>query len=432
MPPKKSTSSSTETRSWTMEQRREKFLELKAKHRGDWRILEEGVDDTFIPYGYLTIDQVLGWRGMVHGGRVVQIHGSEGAGKSTTCAGISANYQKQTGEPVAIFDFEKTINSKYARNLGIDESMAFIKRPDSIDQCSADVLDLMNAGVRLYTFDSIPRMKSKVPEKDIKTGDAYKKSIGKHAKDMQDFFDVMLPYAAEHDCTFLMVNQQRDRIDDSPDAKWATKYPSFTNLPYTLPGGRSVRYVTSSNMELKITKAYKAGGYTDDAFLIEPGKNEGMPVVTQVRARSLKDKVTGAGFREGSIWLRPGRGIDENISIRQMARHYKFIDFVGRTWFVGKNADEAIAKYPNKDAAIQDLVIDQNPGVLGPLRDLLVSVIDANEFSIEVDPTLATYLKGEDTAFDDDEATLEKKGFEVEDLDLSVGKVLGGDDVEAF
>ena len=414
MPPV--TKKAVDTRSWTVQQRREAFLKLKASQKDDWRIVKENVDETYIPYGYITLDQVLGWKGVAHGGRVFGVHGNEHSGKSTLCINISRNYQQLTGEPVAVLDFERTLTSQYVRTLGIDESMLFLKRPDSIDQCAKDVLELMNNGVRLFTFDSIPRMKPKVSEKDIMSGDAFKMTVGKHAKAMQDFFDVLLPHAAEHDCWFMMVNQQRDRIEDGNDAKWAMKYPSFTNLPYTLPGGKSVRYVTAAMLELKTVKAFKAGGFADDPFVIEPGKNEGPLVITQVRARSLKNKITGGGFREGTFWLRPNFGMDENVSVRQMARRYKLIDYSGRTYFVGKNPDEAIVKYNSKEEAIQDLVIKQNPEVLGRLRALLVRTIDDTDFGIDVDASVASYMKGEETFGDDDEAFTSPK-FEVENAD---------------
>jgi RecA/RadA recombinase len=412
---KKSAGSSINTRVFTIQDRREQFLKYKAQSKGDWRVLEENVDETFVPFGFLTMDQVLGWRGVCHGGRVIHIHGNEGAGKSTLTLGIIANYQRQTGEPAAAFDFERTTNSKYARVMGIDESMVFIKKPDSIEQSAKDVIDLMNAGCRFFVFDSIPRMKSKVDEKDIQSGAAFKATVGKHAKAIQDFYDVLLPHAAEHDCIFIMINQQRARIEDGNDAKWAQKYPSFTNLPYTLPGGMANRYNTSYMLELKTVKAFRAGGFADDPFIIEPGDNKGPFAVTQIRARSLKNKVTGGGFREGTLWLRTGLGVDENISVRQLGRRYKFIDYIGRTYFVGKNPDEAIIKYASKDAAIQDLVINQNPEILGELRKLLVNTVDSTEFECEVDSALATYVKGEEAAFDDDEVFVNKK-FEVEDV----------------
>jgi hypothetical protein len=47
---------------------------------------------------------------------------------------VNREYQRNTDEPVAIFDFERTMKSRYLRAMGIDESMAFVKRPDSIEE----------------------------------------------------------------------------------------------------------------------------------------------------------------------------------------------------------------------------------------------------------------------------------------------------------
>lgn len=393
------------TRNLTTEQRRERFLKAKAAVKNDWRTVEANSEETFYPYGYLTLDSVLGFRGMTHGGRVVHIHGNEYAGKTTITTGICANYQKLTGEPIVYLDFENTLPSTYFRSIGVDEEMAMLRKPKGIQDACNIVLDFMDAGVRLFAFDSIPRMKTIFDTKTIRKGDAFKASYGRHAKAISEFYDVMLPHAMENDCSFIMINQQRDRIEEGTDAAQAAKYPSFTNLPYILPGGRANRYNASVMLELKTKKAYRAGGFTENPFTLEPGKNEGNFVATQVRARSLKNKVTGGGFREGFIWHRPGKGVDENISVRQLAYDYNLINYVGRSWVVGKNPDEAIKVYNNKEEAIQALVIDQDQEVLDRLRSLLITTIAEDElaetrFQTEVTAEEAKYLKGESDEVD--------------------------------
>lgn len=402
------TSGAGNTRELTPTQRREYFLKLKGSIKEDWKILTGNSEETLTPYGFLTLDYVLKLKGIASRGRVIQIHGNEFAGKSTLTYCLNRNYQKATGEPVAIFDHERTVTSKYLRSIGVDEDMALIYFPDSIEEAAKMAIEAMENGVRLFTFDSIPRMKPRVDSKLIKNGEAFNPSIGKHARAIQDFYDNLLPHAAEHDCTFLMVNQVRARIEAGMEASLAAKYPSMTNLPYTLPGGKSARFVPSTMIELQTKKAFRAGGGKDD-FLFEPGDNKGPFIVTQVRARALKNKVTDGGFREGTLWLRPGQGMDENISIRELARQFNLIDYSGRRWFVGANADEAIIVYNNKEEAIRDLVIDQNPKVLEPLRELVVKTIEQDQssrFNLQLEEgedtnKLATYLKGEDeTPFD--------------------------------
>jgi hypothetical protein len=95
----------------------------------------------------------------------------------------------------------------YQTRVGIDSSLCHFEQPDSVEDCIKDTLKRMQMGVRFFIYDSIPRMKSKIPIKEIMNGDAFKKFGGNHARTMGNFFDCLLPYAAEYDCHFMMVNQ---------------------------------------------------------------------------------------------------------------------------------------------------------------------------------------------------------------------------------
>jgi hypothetical protein len=179
----------------------------------------------------------------------------------------------------------------------------------------------------------------------------------------------------QHDCSFLMVNQIRARIDGSQEAAMAQKYPSYTNLPYVLPGGNSVRYVPSLMIEVNAQKALK--GAVDDPFLMEAesDSNSSKSVkATKVKVRVLKNKVTMGSYREYSIYLRTGRGLDDWMSVRDLARSYGLIRNKGQKWLVGIDED-IIATYDNKEQAVRDLVYDENLEVLTRLKAQLVEVI---------------------------------------------------------
>jgi RecA/RadA recombinase len=417
----------------TPTQRREKLLEARKKLDDDYKVLKTDDNEKLVPYGMLVMDHVLRLQGIGMRGRVSQIHGNEGAGKSTLTYKIARNFQLATGEPLAIFDFERTGTVPYLKAIGVDMSpeMCFFKQPDSVEDCQQDVIRLMQAGTRFFIFDSIPRMKSKIDAKFILDGKAFKASMAVHARVMAQFYDNMLPHVAEYDGHFMMVNQTRDRIDSG--AENAQKYPTYTNLPYTLPGGRSCRFTPSVMIENKMMKAFKAGGVdlgggTKDDFILEPEtpENKDIIVATRVRLRALKNKVGGGGYREGYVWMRPdgiGRvpGIDENASIREFARAYGLIDYTGggknTKWFVGASPEEAIITYNNKEEAIKDLVVDENPEVLRRLSILVAKAIDSDsssKYATEVSGQLATYLSGTEDDETDPNVTV-NKAFQVEE-----------------
>jgi hypothetical protein len=217
------------------------------------------------------------------------------------------------------------------------------------------------------------------------TGDAFKASVGTHARAMARFYDIILPYAAQYDACLVMINQHQARIDSSMEAQLAAKYPSMTNHNYVLPGGLATRYVPSVSVEVNIAKAYRAGG-ADDDFLFEGTDDaKGAFIVNKVKVRVLKNKATSGGFKEAVIWIRPGKGVDDWISVRELARHYELIAPMGRKWRVGTE-DNPIVIYENKDQALRELIKEPDYKVLNKLRELLVQRIreDKEGFATEI------------------------------------------------
>ncbi len=405
-------------RSWTPEMRREMFLKHQAEHAkvdsSDWKVLKSDLQEVTVPWGFITLDHVLRLRQIPRRGRVIQIHGDEGAGKSTLAYGIVANYIRQTGEPAIIEDFERTSDWAYLSRIGVPKDMCEVYMPTGIADSSKRILEHLQAGVRLIVLDSVPRMKNRISEDDIKSGKAFGNTQpGLHAKAMTEFWDAMLDYFAEFDATVICVNQTRARIEQSNDARMAAKYPTFTNLPYQLPGGKLTRFVMSVMIELKRLKAFKAGEVvSEDPFVLEPnpqgGKEKGDFIATQTRARVIKNKVNDGGFRESPLFLRPGTGIDDLMALRYLARQYGLIANAGQKFYVG-DKDNPLAVYANKEKAIQDLVVDQNPEVLGALRPLVEQAIAADQscFMSSMDITEKAYLEGE---IDMDDADLAVAG----------------------
>ena len=354
------------------------FLQALDLFGDDSTVSKLDVEEEFTPTGSIVWDQVLRLKGIPRGGRIIQIHGKEHGGKSTLTYNICKGYQKATGQPVCIFDFEGTATGEYLRLNGVntERDALVLFRENSVENCIKKTITLMKAGVKLFIFDSIPRMKSQIDEKEILSGQAFKASYGTHAKSMNMFFDVLLPYAQQYDCVFIMVNQIRARIEQSMEAQLAVKYATITNPNYQLPGGWAVKFYPSLTIEVSVGKALRAGGGETD-WDIEPGDNKGGYVATRIKVRVMKNKVTMGGYREHILYLRPGLGLDDNISVRELAHKYKLIQNKGRKYIVGLEANP-IVTYESKDEAIQDLVIDQNPTVLAKLRQLVISAIESD------------------------------------------------------
>ena len=393
------------------------FLEaMGMMEDSDAAILRMDVEEKFTPTGSIVLDNVLRLKGLPRGGRVIHIHGKEHGGKSTLCYSMVKAYQQQEDEPVVIFDFEGTATPGYLRGLGVDisRSALAVMKPSGVEEAIKQTITFMKAGVKVFIFDSIPRMKSMVEEKEIMNGAAFKASVGEHARTMQRFFDITLPYAIKYDCLFIMVNQIRARIEMTNEALQAAKYPSITNVNYTLPGGNSPRFASSLSIEVNVAKAYRAGGFADDPFVLEPGDNKGDYTATKIKIRIIKNKATTGGYREYHLWLRPGLGLDDWISVRELARKYGLITNKGKRYIVGTE-ENPIHIYDSKDDAITNLVVEPDYEVLSRLKLAVVDAInnDHAAFFTELTPEDKLFAGSDDM----EEASTTKVSFDDDDDD---------------
>jgi len=128
------------------------------------------MDVEAIPTGSIALDAALGIGGVPRG-RVVEIFGPEGSGKTTLALHIAGEAQKKGGE-VAFIDAEHALDPTYAKNLGVNTDNLLISQPDSGEQALeiAEVLVRSNA-VDLIIIDSVAAL---VPQAELEgeMGDA--------------------------------------------------------------------------------------------------------------------------------------------------------------------------------------------------------------------------------------------------------------------
>jgi RecA/RadA recombinase len=400
-------------RTWTPEERREAFMLSRKEVKSDFRILEGDFKETLVSYGHFIFDNVLALGGIARHGRVTQIHGNEGAGKTTTTLSVASQYQRATGEPIAIFEYEPTASAKYAWDLGIDPKYCFFEQPTDLHKAIYRHAELMEKfGVRFFVDDSIPYMDTKSDLADLKSGKAFKPNYGGHAKGITEFYHKLHPYLLEHDAHLMIVNQTRARIDDGADnaSKW-----SYTNKEYSLPGGYEARFTPSVMIELGLENEIRPWTWEkfpdkkEQWFLIQPmgAVLKNYPTVNRVKIRVLKNKVTGGGFREAFIYVRPNFGLDENMSIRELTVAYGLLSAEGKNgWYVGNSSSEALASYKSKTELIEDLVIKQNPEVLGKLKGLVLEKVandESERFTNKLSPAEAAYFTEPEEGFENEE-----------------------------
>jgi len=158
---------------------REKALEITlsqiTKRYGDGAVMKlgavPGMDVEVISTGSLGLDMALGVGGIPRG-RVTEIFGPEGSGKTTLGQHIIAEAQRDGGI-AAFIDVEHVLDPTYAAKCGVDVDELLISQPDTAEQALEITEALVRSGaVDVIVIDSVAAL---VPRAEIEgeMGDAH-------------------------------------------------------------------------------------------------------------------------------------------------------------------------------------------------------------------------------------------------------------------
>ena len=198
-----------------MEQR-EQMLEVtlqqieKAHGKGAVMRLGEhpmGYGIAVTPTGSLALDVALGIGGIPRG-RVVEVYGPEGSGKTTVCLHIIAEAQKKGGI-AAFIDAEHALDPTYARTLGVNIEELLVSQPDSGEQ-ALEIADMLvrSGALDLVVIDSVAAL---VPRAEIE-GEMGDTHVGLQARLMSQAMRKLSGSLSRFDTTAIFINQLREKI----------------------------------------------------------------------------------------------------------------------------------------------------------------------------------------------------------------------------
>ena len=128
------------------EQALETTLSSLQKRFGDAAVMKLGTAEHLnvqaIPTGCLALDIALGVGGVPRG-RITEIYGSEGSGKTTLCLHTMAGAQKMDGT-AAMIDVEHALDPAYAEVCGVNVDELYISQPDT----GEEALEIAEALIR--------------------------------------------------------------------------------------------------------------------------------------------------------------------------------------------------------------------------------------------------------------------------------------------
>ena len=209
----------------------------------------------WIPTGSRWLDSII-CRGKPAGipvGKIVEIAGLEGSGKSYMAAQIAANAQKM-GIDVVYFDAESAIDPDFLASAGCDVDNLLYLQPPSVEYVLETIEELLgsNDNKMLFIWDSLaltPSISDVQGDFNPQSSMAVKPRI--LAKGMSK---LTVPIAASKS-TFLVLNQLKTNITNNVAEAMTT--------PYVTPGGKAMHYAYSLRIWLTKRKA-KASFIIDD------------------------------------------------------------------------------------------------------------------------------------------------------------------------
>ncbi len=279
---------------------------LRAKH-GDEAIMRLGEKTSIrvktISTGSLSLDIALGGGGLPEG-RIVEIYGPEGSGKTTLALTTVAEAQKSGGK-VAFIDAEHALDPEYAKRIGVKTRELLISQPGSGEEALNILESLIRSGImKVIVVDSVAAL---TPQAEIE-GEMGDQFIGLQARIMSKALRKLTAISAKSGTTIIFINQLREKIGIM-----------FGN-PETTPGGRALKFYSSVRIDIRRIAQVKKGDRV---------------VGHRVRVKIAKNKIAPP-FRTTELDIIYGEGISYEGDVLNMGLENGIVTRSGSTYSFGK------------------------------------------------------------------------------------------------
>jgi recombination protein RecA len=255
-----------------------------------------------IPSGSLALDIALGIGGFPRG-RVTEIFGPEGSGKTTLGQHIIAEAQKHGGL-AAYIDVEHALDPSYAARCGVNLDDLLISQPDTGEEALEITEALVRSGaVDVIVVDSVAAL---VPRAEIE-GDMGDAHVGLQARLMSQALRKLTAAIGRSGTAVVFINQLREKVGII-----------FGN-PEVTPGGRALKFYSSVRTDLRRIETIKQGN---------------LAIGSRIRARVVKNKVAPP-FRSAEFDIMFDSGISREGNIIDLGVGLELIKKAGAFFSYG-------------------------------------------------------------------------------------------------
>jgi len=290
-----------------------------------------------IPLGCLSFDIASGIGGVPRG-RICEVFGPEGGGKTTLALHLVANVQKAGGN-VAYIDVENALNIEYAAKLGINLDDVHLSQPDNGEEGLTIAETLIRSGeIDLVVIDSVDAL---LPE-EVLQGEMEDRHVSPLARLMSQALRKLTAVVKRSKACLLFINQLRSKI---PTGKFSGPPGEVTS------GGRALRYYASMRIEIKSIEQIK--------------DNADYQIGKRTQCHFVKNKVA-VPFKKAEFDLIFGEGISFDGDLLDEALERHKIERSG-AWFswdgtkLGQGRDAAIKwlkEHPDDAASLRAEIME--------------------------------------------------------------------------
>ncbi|MGH3329205.1 MAG: recombinase RecA [Streptomycetales bacterium] len=252
-----------------------------------------------IQTGSITLDIALGIGGLPRG-RVVEIYGPEGSGKTSLALHAVANAQR-SGGIAAFVDAEHALDPEYAQRLGVDTDALLVSQPDTGEQ-ALEITDMLirSGALDIIVIDSVAAL---VPRAEIE-GEMGDSHVGLQARLMSQALRKITGALSHSKTTAVFINQLREKVG------------VFFGSPETTTGGRALKFYASVRLDVRRIETLKDGQEA---------------VGNRIRVKVVKNKCA-APFKQAELDFLFNHGISREGSLIDMGVEHGFIRKSG-AWY---------------------------------------------------------------------------------------------------